>query len=182
MHCGSALFDNMVIKPLLERFIPGKQETNKFCYIGFGIDQNHEEITLDQGKYVTELQGIRIDPGRAKEKSSLLTPEEQKQLRSLVGQCNWVAQGTRLDLTYEVVELCSKFNKAVVSDLIRANKNLLKLKQLKSFIRFQNLGPSKDWKIVVFSDASHANIDSVSSVGGHIVLIARCKKRSAPIA
>ena len=78
MHCGSASFNNMVIKPLLERFIPGKQETNKFCYIGFGIDQNHKAITLDQGKYVTELQGIRIDPGRAKEKSSFLTPEEQK--------------------------------------------------------------------------------------------------------
>ena len=47
-----------------------------------------------------------------------------------------------------------------------------------------NLVPSKDWKIVVFSDASHADIDSVSSVGGHIVLIliARCNKRSAPIA
>ena len=43
--------------------ILGKQETNKFCYIGFGIDQNHKEITLDQGKYVTDLQGIRIDPG-----------------------------------------------------------------------------------------------------------------------
>ena len=48
MHCGSALFDNIVIKPLLERFIPGKQDTNKFCYIGFGIDQNHKEITLDK--------------------------------------------------------------------------------------------------------------------------------------
>ena len=92
-----------------------------------------------------------------------------------------MAQGTRPDLAYEVVELSSKFDKAVVSDLIRANKNLLKLKQLKSFIRFPNLGPYKDWKIVVFSVASNANIDSVSSVGGHIVLIAGCKKRSAPI-
>ena len=93
-----------------------------------------------------------------------------------------MAQGTCPDSAYEVVELSLKFDKAVVSDLIRANKNLLKLKQLKSFIRFPKLGPSKDWKIVVFSDASHANIDSVSSVGGHIVLIAGCKKRSAPIA
>ena len=92
-----------------------------------------------------------------------------------------MAQGTRPDLAYEVVELSSKFDKAVVSGLIRANKNLLKLKQLKSFIRFPNLEPSKDWKIVVFSDASHTNIDSVSSLE-HIVLIAGCKKRSAPIA
>ena len=78
-----------------------------------------------------------------------------------------MTQGTRPDLAYEVVELSSKFDKAVVSDLIRANNNLLKLKQLKSLIRFPNLGSSKDWKIVVFSDASHANIDSFSSVRGH---------------
>ena len=90
-----------------------------------------------------------------------------------------MAQGTRPDLPNEVVELSSKFDKAVVSDL---NKNLLKLKQLKSFAKFPNLEPSKDWKTVVFSDASHADIDSVSSVGGHIVLIAGRKKRSTPIA
>ena len=72
MHCGSALFDNIVIKPRLECFIPGKQETNKFCYIGVGINQNHKEITLDQGKCVTDLQRIRIDPGRAKEKTAFL--------------------------------------------------------------------------------------------------------------
>ena len=112
-------------------------------------------------KYVTDLQGIRIDPGRAKEQTSLLTPEEQNQLCNLILQCHWVEQGTRPDLAYEAVELSSKFDKAVVSDLIRANKNLLKLKQLKSFIKFPNLGHSKDWKIVVFSDASHANMDSV---------------------
>ena len=76
-----------MIKPLLERFIPRKQESNKFCYIDFGINQNHKEITLDQEKYVTDLQGIRIDPGQTNEKRSLLT-SEQKQLRSLVGQCN----------------------------------------------------------------------------------------------
>ena len=102
--------------------------------------------------------------------------------RGYRGPSNFKGLSIRPDLAYEVVKLSSNFDKAVVSDLIRANKNLLKLKQLKSFIRFPNLGPSKDWKIVVFSDASHANIDSVSSVGGHIVLIAGCKKRSAPIA
>ena len=45
MHCGSALFDNIVIKSLLERFIPRKEESDKFCYIDFGINQNHKEIT-----------------------------------------------------------------------------------------------------------------------------------------
>ena len=82
---------------------------------------------------------------------------EQTQLRSLVGQCNWVAQGTHPDLAYEVVELSSRFKDGHVSDLIRANKNLLKLKQHRSFIMFPNLGRIRDWKILVFSDAAHAH-------------------------
>ena len=90
------------------------------------MKQTNEEATLDQGKYVNAIEGIRSDPGRAKEKNSSLsmhwptrlrncvcstfvneslTKVEQTQLRSLVGQCNWVAQGTRRDLAYEVVEL-----------------------------------------------------------------------------
>lgn len=182
MHCGSTLFDSIVIKPLLQRFIAGKQESNSFRYIGFGIIQNDKEITMDQGKYITDLEGIRIDPGRAKERNSPLTLEEQRQFRSLVGQCNWAAQGTRPDLAYEVVELSSKFEKALVSDLIRANKNVIKLKQLRSFIKFPKLGHCTNWKVVIFSDASHANIDNVSSVGGHIILIVGRNKRSAPIA
>ena len=89
------------------------------------MKQTNKEATLDQGKYVNAIQDIRIDPGRAKEKNSSLTTVEQTQLRSLVGQCNWVAQGTRQDLAYEVVELSSRFKDGHVSDLIRANKNLL---------------------------------------------------------
>lgn len=183
MHCGNESFDETVMKPLITRFVAGKQESSNFRYIGFEMKQTSKEATLDQGKYVNGIEGIRIDPGRAKEKNSSLTTVEQKQLRRLVGQCNWVAQGTRPDLAYEVVELSSKFKDGHVSDLIRANKNLLKLKQHRSFIMFPNLGPCRDWKIVVFSDAAHANMsDGVSSVGGHLILLVGRNKRSVAIA
>ena len=143
------------------------------------MKQTNKEATLDQGTYVNAIEGIRIDPGRAKEKNSSLTTVEQTQLRSLVGQCNWVAQGTRPDLAYEVVELSSRSKDGHVSDQIRANKNLLKLKPHRSFIMFPNLGRIKDWKILVFSDAAHANMsDGVSSVGGHLIsLVGRNKRR-----
>ena len=95
---------------LISRFVAGKQESSNFQYIGFEMKQTNKEATLDQGKYVNAIEGIRIDPGRAKEKNCSLTTVEQTQLRSLVGQCNWVAQGTRPDLAYEVVELSSRFN------------------------------------------------------------------------
>ena len=139
MHCGNESFDETVMKPLTTRFVAGKQESSNFRYIGFEMKQTNKEATLDQEKYVNSIESIRIDPGRAKEKNSSLTTMEQTQLRSLVGQCNWVAQGTRPDLAYEVVELSSRFKDGHASDLIRANKNLLKLKQHRSFIMFPNL-------------------------------------------
>ena len=152
MHCGNESFDETVMKPLTTRFVAGKQESSNFRYIGFEMKQTNKEATLDQEKYVNSIESTRIDPGRAKEKNSSLTTMEQTQLRSLVGQCNWVAQGTHPDLAYEVVELSSRFKDGHVSDLIRANKNLLKLKQHRSFIMFPNLGRIRDWKILVFSD------------------------------
>ena len=112
------------------------------------MKQTNKESTLDQGKYENAIEGIRIDPERAKEKNISLTTVKHMQLRSLVGQRNWVAQGTRPDLAYEVVKLSSRFKDGHVSDLIRANKNLLKLKQHRSFIMFPNLGRIRNWKVL----------------------------------
>ena len=183
MHCRNESFDETVMKPLKTQFVAGKQESSNFRYIGFEMKQTNKEATLDQEKYVNSIESIRIDPGRAKEKNNSLTAMEQTQLHSLVGQCNWVAQGTRPDLACEVVKLSSRFKDGHVSDLIRANKNLLKLKQHRSFIMFPNLGRISDWKILVFSDAAHANMsDGVSSVGGHLILLVGRNKRSVVIA
>ena len=98
MHCGNESFHETVMKPLISRFVAGKQESSNFRYIGFEMKQTNKEATLDQGNYVNAVEGIQIDPGRAKEKNSLLTTVKQTQLRSLVGQCNWVAQGSCPDL------------------------------------------------------------------------------------
>ena len=76
MHCGNKLFDDTVMKPLIARFVAGKQENTNFKYIGFEIKQNSNETTLDQGKYINSLESIQIDPGRAKEKNSPLTTKE----------------------------------------------------------------------------------------------------------
>ena len=183
MHCGNKLFDDTVIKPLVTRFLAGKQESGDFRYIGFEIKQSNKEAILDQGQYVDSLMGISIDPERAKEKNSFLTIEEQRDYRSIIGQCNWVAQGTRPDLAFEVVELSSRFKNCHIVDLIRANKNLLKLKQQKSFIKFPNLGLCQTWKIVVFSDAALANMSNgFSSVGGNVIFLVGENNKSTAIA
>eukprot|EP00795_Rhopilema_esculentum_P002321 gene2321-biopygen11363 len=183
LHCGNEVFEEKVLKPLAERFTVGRRAKDNFTYIGFDIKQTHKGITISQGAYVENIQSIKIDPGRAKEKKSPLTSEEQKQFRRIVGQCNWVAQGTRPDLAFDVVEMSSKFNSSQVSDLLRANKSLLRVRQHNSIIRIPHLGPCKNWHILVFSDASLANMcDGVSSMGGHIILLLGMNNAAAAIA
>ena len=183
LHCGNEVFEEKVLKPLAERFTVGRRAKDNFTYIGFDIKQTHKGITISQGAYVENIQSIKIDPGRAKEKKSPLTSEEQKQFRRIVGQCNWVSQGTRPDLAFDVVEMSSKFNSSQVSDLLRANKSLLRVRQHNSIIRIPHLGPCKNWHILVFSDASLANMcDGVSSMGGHIILLLGMKNAAAAIA
>ena len=82
------------------------------------------------------------------------------------------AQGTRPDLSFEVVEMRSRFKKATINDLIRANKCILKTKEKPGFIFFPNLGDITFERIIVEADAGHANKeDSCSSAGGELIML-----------
>lgn len=173
LHAGSSVFQECVIDRLKERFIVGKFEENVFSYVGFEIEQIESGIMLQQNQYVDNIENPCISSQRLSQKKEELTNTEYTQLRSIVGRLNWVAQGTRPDLAYDVVDLSTKFKNACVHDLIRATKNIRKLKQGSCTIFYPFLAEIKTWRIIVFSDASHANLsDGVSSMGGHIVFLA----------
>ena len=88
-----------------------------------------------------------------------LIPEEQTILRQMVGRLNWAVQGSRPDLAFEMIQLSTKLKKGIVSDFIQAVKCTRKLKSGVSQVRFANLGSYETWKLIVFSDASHANLN-----------------------
>mgnify|MGYP001799978704 CR=1 FL=1 len=71
-----------------------------------------------------------------------------------------------------MVDLSTKFKNTTVNNLLQAIKSIRKLKATPSFLRFPYLGPPKEWTLVIFSDAAHANLcDGASSMGGHIILL-----------
>ena len=74
-------------------------------------------------------------------------------------------------MAYEMIELSTKLQKGQVKDLIRAIKCLRKLRDEDTCLKFYKLGSIKDWKIIVYTDAAHANLDSVMSIGGHVVFV-----------
>ena len=59
-------------------------------------------------------------------------------------------------------------------------KLLIKLKAELSYVYFLNLGDITEWTIVVYTDASNANVDQVFSCGGAVTFISS-GKRCTPI-
>ena len=89
---------------------------------------------LDRGQYLQKLESIVVKPDRAKQKKEPLDKGELCLFGGFIGKLNWAAQGTHPDLSFEVVEMSSRFKQATLNDLIRANKCMLKTKDKPGFI------------------------------------------------
>ena len=101
---------------------------------------------------------------------------------SMVGKINWTVQGTRPDMAFEMINLSTCFRKGTVEDLLRAAKVIRKLKEGDSRVCYPALGHTNHWKLVVFSDAAHANLcDGTGSVGAHVVMIVGERSRCAVV-
>ena len=104
-------------------------------------------------------------------------------MRSIIGQLNWLGSQTRPDCSFDVLELSVSMKQPVKENILRANKTLKKLKHEDCDILFSDLGDLNLLKLVVFSDASHANLpDGFSSAGGFIVFLVGGNKRCCPLA
>lgn len=181
LHAGCSQFDENVMNRLRTRFVPGKIEEEAFRYIGFDITQTSEGIEISQDDYVSKLSIPSIAACRAKVKTSPLQSDEETVFRSAVGALNWVVQGTRPDLAFEVIDLSTRLHKGTISDLVRAAKDIRKVSQCKSSIMFPPLGPVQKWKIVVFTDAAFANLNKVDSTGAHVVFLVGENGKCCPI-
>ena len=75
-----------------------------------------------------------------------------------------MASGTRPDLIFPQVEVCTKYGRSQIKDLIQALELFRKVKQYESFFMIKRLGPVEDWKIYIWTDASLSNLnDGVDS-------------------
>ena len=104
------------------------------------------------------------------------------QLRSTIGQLNCLANQTRPDITYDILEHSVSIKSAKVENILQLNKIIKKVKTDEVFIQFPDLGDVSSWKLVVYTDASYANLpDGVSSAGGNIIFIVGENNRCCPI-
>jgi transposase InsO family protein len=182
LHAGDVEFDRSVIDKLCERFLAGSRRETEFCYTGYQISQSGDGILLDQNNYIDNVTVQKLAAGREAQKHDHLNRKELKEYRSMVGSLNWVVQGTRPDLAFNLIELSTKFQNGAVGDCIQAKKVLVKASASKSDIFFPALSYPKNWVIVATSDASHANLNNATdSCMGYLVFVVDEKRHSCPI-
>ena len=112
-----------------------------------------------------------------------MTQEERKEVKSKCGQLLWVSNNSRPDIAYETstLSLCNPGKNAVVEDILKVNKLILKLKQTKGVVKYPDLGCPEDWSIKVYSDSSYANLPDGSSQGGFVIFLSSSVGKVAPI-
>ena len=156
-----------------KHFLLEKQKKTVLNYVGINIQHCDDHIAVSQKDFINTMRNIPITLKRRSNKYEQLKNEEFAQLRSCIGQANWVASQTRPDICFDVLQLSVGINKqSEVSQIIQANKTVKKIKLDDSKIIYPRLGIYEDLKLIVFTDASHANLpDSASSAGGHVVFL-----------
>jgi transposase InsO family protein len=175
LWAGSDRFKQDVILPLRMKFHCGKELDCSFRYIGLDIEQTDGQIYLSQKDYTEEIKQVDRDIHPNDVKNNIY-PE-------IVGQLHWIATQSRPDLSFDVLDLAtycdlgdpklrSKINKVVRKALCNQYK-----------IVFSSLGSIEDFELILYTDASYANLsDRFSSAGGYLIFLKGKNGKLCPIA
>ena len=183
LHAGSNYFNAVIMPQLLSCFKVGKSESRDFLYTGFRMCQTTEGVEIDQKNYVDKVSIPKIDLDQLKDRNRDMNQEELTLLRQLTGIVNWTARATRPDLSFEMIDLSTKFKGGKVDDLIKAKNVAARLKKTDMSIKVSNLDNLQDCKIVVYTDAAYRNLNNnTDSCGGFVVFIVNTKNgKCAPV-
>ena len=111
---GTSEFVNRIVEGLKKIFTISKIEENNFRFTGLDVKTNDEQIEISMEDYADSINEIKEI--RKANRTEKLTKAELKEYRKYTGKLSWLAQGTRPDLSYSVLDLSKKNNSATISD------------------------------------------------------------------
>lgn len=168
-----------VITYIKENFKISREDSVAFKYVGLNIQQCKNGVFVGQPDYIKELEEIPVTYEKRQDINALLKGEDKENLRSLIGQLNWISTQTRPDLSYNVCSLSNSYKVATVETLLNANKVVRKAKQSDCCLFLGNIN-FNNFKLVCYTDAAHGNLADGGSQGGLYVEIVSGSKH-API-
>lgn len=83
---------------------------------------------LNHFDYIEKIDRIPITRERQLQKDSVCTKTESSQYCKLVGQLNWAAAHTHPDIAFDISVLSSTMKTPTVSNVLKANKVLQRIK------------------------------------------------------
>ena len=169
------MFSKDITPAFCKIFIIGKTSKNTFCYLGLGLNQNLQNITLDQIHYINLLQSLNqklINNGN--------TISDIAQ--SAVGKLLWVCCHTRRDISFEVCQLAADIKNSDESSIKNYfSKWFSNMKQNECKLIYQKLGKDNDLRITVYSDVALRNLPNGGSQGGYIIFLCRYWNMCVPL-
>ena len=142
----------------------GSVEAEAFTWCGKRIerDPNTGDIVILMKTYHQRLMPVVVPRSRRQELSALLTPQEVKKLKGILGSLQWLVAQVRFDLAFRVSSLQGE-NPPTVGALLRANKTLTEAKKDADFeLRFRSL-PLMESGIMMVSDAAGQVVQASST-------------------
>ena len=179
LNGGCGMFRERVLTKINEKFDIGTECEYDFKYVGINVKQQKNYISIDQNHYINAIEEVSIGNNRV---DDALSEKEQKLFRGLVGYLNWISLISRPDVSFEVVDLSTRFQAPTYGDILLANKAVRKVKNTPFELRFHALKMDERLKIVSYSDGSFKNLcDGVASGSGRIIFLVDGNNRCCPL-
>ena len=168
---GTEVFQNDIMDRLENAFKISKKEIKDFKYTGVQIHQeDNGEVILSQKEYLASIEAIPVDP-KAENEAKLNKPQF-KEFRAASGKITWLAEQTRPDLAYDVIDMTSHNKDASIKDIKDMNKVIKKAKEHDTIVKFSRIGDFKDMKILAIADGAYCKKEQkTKSVMGRFIFL-----------
>ncbi|CAC5359188.1 unnamed protein product [Mytilus coruscus] len=95
---------------------------------------------------------------------------------------HWIVTQSRPDLCFDVLDLSTSIQLSEAKTQSKLNKVIRKAKNNSYRIQYPNLEGLKNIELILYTDASYANLsDRVSSAGGYVIFLRRQNGKNCPI-
>ena len=164
---GTEDFIKEVLETISRELTVSKIERDRFRYTGINVSVVDDIIEIQIEDNVDSLEEVKEILKADRDKDVTLV--ELREYRKMTGKLSWLANSTRLDLSYTALAMSKKNNSAKIKDLRDISRVLKKAKEISSKLKFSRIRPKEDLVILRIEDASFKSDDK--AVGGVLLFL-----------